>query len=227
MKERGDQLLAHILRGGNGSATNELLDAFFDGYPIERLCLLLQSDEEHAVKVGAWLASELGEKVTPLMSELSQLLDHPLRYVRFFILDAILISATHECGEVVARAIRLIQDPDEAVRGKTLSFLTNATSQQLTTALPYLNNQTIKALLVWLLDADNPQIDQQVMMMKLDDAGSLTRMFAVAASARLAQRDQGLLEHAATSTDPEVSSFANEQLRTLRIRSARRRKRQK
>jgi hypothetical protein len=218
MKEREDQLLEHLLTGGNDSAAIELLDAFHSGYPIERLRPLLQSDEEDAVDSGAWIASELGEKVTPLVNELSPLLNHPSRSVRIYILNAILNATMNAHGEIVAKAVMLIRDPDEAVRWKTLYFLARETKNELAIALPHLKGQTIAALLAWLLDSGNTQTDMQEIITRLSDKDSLTRMFAVAAAARLGPHNLGPLEHAAASTDPEVSSFATEELELLKIR---------
>jgi HEAT repeat protein len=220
MKGREDQLLEHLLTGGNDSAANELLDAFHSGYPIERLRLLLQSDGETALKAGAWIASELGEKVAPLVSDLSRLLNHPSRYVRFFTLDAILGCTMNEHGEVVARAVMLILDPDEAVRWKALHFLANATNNQLTIAVPHLDSQTVAAQLIWLLGSGGTQTDVQEIITRLNDPDPLTRMFAAAAAARLGPHNLAPLEHATACTDSEVSSFANEELEGFRSRQS-------
>jgi hypothetical protein len=216
MNEHEEQLLTHLLTGGDDSTANELLESFYNGYPVERLRPLLQSDNESAVKAGAWIASELAERAAPLMKELFRLLNHPLRYVRFFILDAVLCSTTNEHGEVVARAVMLIRDPDEAVRWKALRFLANATKDQLSSALAYLDNRGGATLLAWLLRTGITQTDIQEIITRLNDPDSLTRMFAVAAAARLGPHNSVPLEHAANSTDSEVSSFAKEALELLK-----------
>jgi hypothetical protein len=202
MRKREEQLLAHLLTGGDDSAANELLGSFYNGYPVERLRPLLQSDNDSAVMAGAWIASELAERSAPLMNELFRLLNHPLRYVRFFILDAVLDSTANEHGEVVARAIMLIRDPDEAVRWKALGFLAYATKDQLSSALTYLDNQGDSTLLAWLLRTGITQTDMQEIITRLNDPDSLTRMFAVAAAARLGQHNSVPLEHACSFGEP-------------------------
>jgi hypothetical protein len=151
------------------------------------------------------------------MNELFRLLNHPLRYVRFFILDAVLDSTANEHGEVVARAIMLIRDPDEAMRWKALGFLAYATKDQLSSALTYLDNQGDSTLLAWLLRTGITQTDMQEIITRLNDPDSLTRMFAVAAAARLGQHNSVPLEHAANSTDSDVSAFAKDELELLRL----------
>jgi HEAT repeat protein len=110
----------------------------------------------------------------------------------------------------------LIQDPDEAVRWKALRFLAKAAKNQLSIAVPHLDSQTVAALLAWLLHSGDTQINMQEIITRLSDPDSLTRRFAAAAAARLGPHNPVLLEHAAASTDSEVSSFANEELEALR-----------
>lgn len=218
MEGRADQLLEEILAGANDSAANELLTEFLRGYPIARLRLLLQSDEQRAVRAGAWIASELGENVAPLVDELSRMLSHSSRYVRFFILDALLGGATNEHGQAIARAVQLIRDPDRAVRWKVLNFLARAPKDRLAAAVPYLDSALITRSLTWLLEADDAPRDRNVVLARLGDRDPVVRMFAAAAAARLGQVDLHSLEHATGSTDPEVRSFAEEQLEALRNR---------
>jgi hypothetical protein len=215
---RADQLLEEILAGANDSAANQLLTEFLRGYPIARLRLLLQSDEESALRAGAWIASELGKKIAPLVDEVSRMLSHSSRYVRFFLLDALLGGATNEDGQAIARAVLLIRDPDRAVRWKVLNFLARAPRENLAAAVPYLGSALIARSLTWLLEADDAPRDRNEVLAKLGDHDPVVRMFAAAAAARLGQVELHSLEHAAGSTDPEVRSFAEEQLEALRNR---------
>jgi hypothetical protein len=215
---RADQLLEEILAGANDSSANELLTEFLGGYPIARLRLLLQSDEESALRAGAWIASELGENIAPLVDEVSRVLSHSSRYVRFFLVDALLGGATSEHGQAIARAVLLIRDPDRAVRWKVLNFLARASEEKLAAALPFLGDCLIAESLTWLLEVDDAPRDRNEILARLGDSDPVVRMFAAAAAARLGQVEHHPLEHAAGSTDPEVSSFAEEQLEAIRNR---------
>lgn len=213
MPQRGDELLTRVCAGENDSTANDLLDEFHAGFPVERLSRLLRCDEEHAVKAGAWIASELGANVAPVMDDLSLLLDHPVRYVRFFVLDAVLAGATPEHGEVISRAMRLLRDRDEAVRWKALHFLTKTTSDQLSAAIPHLRDDRLARLTAWML---NPETDTVGVIERLQDTDGLTRLFAGAAAARLRDRDPAALKRAAASSDRELGSFAEEELEANR-----------
>src|SRR5882672_3886156 len=123
---RGDVLVERIRQGGTGEDARELIAEFAAGYPIANLRRLFQSELDDAVKTGVWIASELGERIAPLLGDLSALLRHPLRYVRGFALDAILVAASPHNGDVIAEAVCLIDDEDEGVRWKAMQFLSRA-----------------------------------------------------------------------------------------------------
>jgi hypothetical protein len=222
--------LEHILQGGNGQAASHLLQEFGDGYPLDRLHLLLESESEEAVAAGAFIAAELGVGGAPLLTEAARLLERTFatvsrrRWVQSDVVDVIVVNATPEHGALIARAVRLIEDVDEAARWTALNFLVNASKDQLGAALPYLANTSIARYLAWLLDSeDTPGRDQDILA-KLGDADPLTRRFAAAAAARLSQHDVVLLQRAADSSDVDVRSFAEHKLGVIRrVQEVRRR----
>ncbi len=215
---RGDELIDRLRAGGNDSSANDLLTEVFRGHPVKSLRRLLHSDEETAVKAGAWILSELGVRAAPMMADIVALLGHPLRYVRFFALDAVLASATAEDGAAVASAIGLINDPDDAVRWKALTFLAWASADQLAASVAHLR-PPLRGLTEWLARASSGAATGRDVLTALDDPDRLARVFAAAAAVRLARRDRGLLERAAASADQEVSTFAREQLESGRLPS--------
>jgi hypothetical protein len=215
---RGDELVEILIGPSSGtvdseSVANELLKEFFGGYPLERLGLLLRSDEPVAVKTGAWIASELGERAAPLMNDISPLLDHPTRYVRFFAIDAVLAAANGDDGAFIARAVLLINDQDGALRWKALQLLARAADVQLAAAVPYLLDGQMRVLVEWLRTAYSADIS-----LRLEDPDLATRLVAVAAAARTADSDRSPLDRAAAGPDEEVASFAKEQLELLGLR---------
>ena len=89
-------------------------------YPVDRLGLLLGSENDWAVETGVWIASELGVDAAPLLDDLRVLLQHPSAAVRFYAADSIYGSAGDDRGDVIAEAIKLIDDPDRGVRWKVM-----------------------------------------------------------------------------------------------------------
>jgi hypothetical protein len=221
---RGDRLVQRLLSGidsrAGEEAANELLREIFAGYPMENLHSLLQSSDSQAVRSGMWILSELGVKAAPLIGDVDKLLDNPIRYVRFFAVDVVLAAATAEHGPTIAKAVALIEDQDKAVRWKVLHLLTRATSAQLASCLAYLEDESLRTRLLWMI---NERLNLQEVRDKLIDHDRASRLFAVAAAARRADEDLAPLKSAATNIDDEVSSFAGEQLELRVIRSRSRR----
>lgn len=193
-----------------GVAANDLLHELFSGYPVENLTRLLRAGDDTCVRTGTWLLSELGERAAPLTGELPVLLGHPLRHVRFFALDVVLVNGRH--GGVLAPALKLTQDPEAAVRWKALSFLAGASQDQLAAGAAGLEAGRVRDLTEWL--AGRPA--SRDVVARLGDSDLTTRLFAAAAAARLAAEDTGPLEAAARAEDREISSFASERLGSSR-----------
>jgi hypothetical protein len=203
----GDALVAQILAGANDDTASELLKAFYAGYPIDRLRLLLRSESDEAVRAGVWIASELGADAAAMAEELPTLLQHHAKYVRFFAVEAVLANASSRSGEAVGRAVSLIEDPEDAVRWKALRLLARASREQLATGLPFIPRAEVAGGLSWLLRERS--LTEVIARL---DGDRVERMFAVAAAARMSRGREEALRHAAASADPEVSMFAREEL---------------
>lgn len=202
--------------------SNDLIAEFYThGYPVEKLIPLLRSDDDKTVKTGAFLAEELGAKAAPLMPELMRLLGHRDRNVRFDILDAVLVAASRSDGEVIARAIALIDDRDRAVRSKTLNFLARADREQLVAGLPHVADREVSAGLGWLVEVEESAADEQVVS-RLIAEDRLVRWFAAVAAARAFRRSPDPLNQAAESSDEELREFAESQQRRFKRERPRR-----
>lgn len=211
----GDQLLNEVLSGGDDNAAQALLNAFFEGYPVERLRELLNCKVDKVAKAGAWIASELGSGAAPLLENFELLLDHPSRYVRFFILDPVLVCAGPNDGHLLGHAVRLLRDEDEAVRWKVWVFLTKASPIQLEIASSNVEDEHIAKLVHWLAKL-KPDAGDEVCE-RAGSADELERMISAVGAARLFEDVPKLLEDASRSLDVQVASFAVEQLKVLRL----------
>jgi hypothetical protein len=212
LSTRVDELVSRIISVGDDEATRELLDEFYSGHPIQGLRRLLQSDKESAVEAGAWIASELGDAVAPIIPELYRLTSHPSKRVRFFVLDALLNAGTPEYGEALAAAVERIQDPDEVVRWKAMNFLARASDGQLTASLGFISRSDVASAIRWLLDSDR-RLDTLAVVHRLEHSDQLSRHVAAATAVRLASRDDTALKRAVACLDREINSFAREQVR--------------
>jgi len=216
--------------GEEGRAANDLLREVLRGYPAQNLGRLIHSDNSKAVQSGAFVVSELGARAAQILDEVDFLLSHPVRNARYDALDAVLVGASPEHGEILAKATMLVKDPDYAVRKKAIKFLANSTHDQLVAAIPFLADQHVSDLVAWLAAIENDAAHLPDILSRLRDSDKTTRMFAAAAAARVAPTDQRGIDEAATSSDPEIRSFAENVIsmldldREIRLRREQRRR---
>lgn len=218
----GDRLLEQVLRGGNGTAANELLSEFFGGYPLHKLRLLLRSRNASAVKTGAFIASELGVQFAPLLDEVQRLLDHAIPDVRFDAVDVVLANEATVQSEVIANVSLFVQDSDKGVRWKALRFLTRVQSRRLEEAVSYIRDASVASMVQWLVESETGGVDARDFSARLSSPDPLIRAFAGIAAARVGTTGNlALLREVADSDDPEVGSFAKDELRLLEMRRQR------
>jgi hypothetical protein len=194
--------------GEEGKAANDLLLEVLRGYPAQNLSRLIHSDNNKAVNSGAFVVSELRERAVQILDEVDFLLSHPSRNARFDALDAVLTGASEDHGSILAKAIMLVIDPDQAVRWKALHFLSKSSPNQLVAAIPYLPGEHETSLVMWLANGGSDPANVPDILSRLHDLDKETRMFAAAAAARVAATDRRGIEEAAASGDPEIRSFA-------------------
>lgn len=216
--QAGDDLIERIRTHSTdddvvGPAANDLLDELYAGYPVENLLRLLHSADNNAVRTGAWLLSELGDLAIPLMDEVSALLAHPLRQVRFFAIDVVLENGDGQDGPEIAQVLTLSRDPDDGVRWKVLGFLAAASPEQLAVGAVWLEDVQLKGLTEWLVRLEAKEFDPRDIGARLEDDDRVVRLFAAAAAARVSDAEHtNLLAHAAAVGDEEIRSFAQARL---------------
>jgi len=205
-----EELLTDPEANDDGLLGNRILKRFHRGAPLEYLRPLLLSPDERLANLGAWIASELGGQGRPLLSLVGGLLRHPAKKVRFWMLDCVLLWAGPSEAREIAQALRLLGDPEKAVRWKAMVFVFRASREQLESALAVFDAEepeSPNALgLRWLLsDAGR---DVEAVESELQSPDAQRRKYAAAAAARMSEEDRRPLLAAASSPDPEVAEFA-------------------
>jgi hypothetical protein len=220
-KERADELLKLIMNDIGSSQidvlSNDLLAEFHRGYPVMNLRPLLHSAEAALVSVGVWIASELGEKGKPLLSDVSPLLRYSEKDVRFDAIDCMLIWATPSNGAELAEVIKLMDDPERSVRWKVMDFLARASNDQLRAGLSTLqvsepNSAHVRSL-QWLLSPE--ALDAEGVTRALQSQDAVFRKYAAVAARRLSKGNKAPLLYAASVPDPDVKNFAEAGLKLL------------
>ena len=196
-------------RVDDGMLANTLLEQFLNGAPMKPLRSLMLSPDMDLAGLGAWIASELGENGKPLLDLTGDLLQHPSKKVRFWMIDCVLLWTDSSNGKELSLAVRLIDDPEKAVRWKTMVFLSRASERQLDAALAWFSKtepgSPIGSGLRWLLDTER---DNEAVEAMLHHSHPRMRKFAAVAASRMAVHNQHPLLIAASSSDSEIAEFA-------------------
>ncbi|WP_146103899.1 hypothetical protein [Nonomuraea solani] len=196
-----------------GPAANDLLSAFYAGYPADNLARLLHCGDDRILRTATWLLSELGDLGAPLIDEVPALLSSPILGVRYDAIVVALENADERHGPIVAQVMTLSQDPESAVRWKVLEFLSDASLEQLEAGAASLPPGQIKELAEWLILQDGEEPDLGGIVIRLEAGDPVTKLFAAAAAASLSgPEDTSLLEQAAKVEQEEIRSFAQERL---------------
>ena len=138
----------------HGVLSNELLREFHRGYSLNELRKLIRSDNPVLVATGAFITDELGVKCRPLLDDLAPLLNNPMKGVRLDALSCALWSLPQH-GCLLAKAIALLDDPEEGVRWKAFDNLCRLSREQVEAANACAEVRTLGAShkdgLSWLL----------------------------------------------------------------------------
>lgn len=202
-----------------GDLTNRLLREFHRGYPLENLRPLLHSDNERLVNTGIWIASELGEKGHSLLNDVSALLKHPIKRVRYFALDCILLWAKGSNKSELASAVALLDDNESAVRWKAMDFLSHASDEQLRAALEYLNSAEPDSMHVsglrWLLGSSGTDPNEAILMLHSQDR--TLRKYGAISAARIARDNKEPLLRSLSINDRDIRQFAERVMNVTQI----------
>jgi hypothetical protein len=214
---RGDELLARVLSGDEWSSgiSNDLLNEFFRGYPIEKLVTLLRNDNEKVVQSGAWIASELARDARPILRDLIPLFDYPNAKVRYSCVETALTAATDEDGEVMGNAVSRIIDDERAVRRMAFELMARADHSPLAAGVPYVKDPQIAGLLEWVLEVESEARDDDEIASRLRKPDGLGRVFAVVAAARVYGRNSHYLQLGVSLDESEAQSLAASELAWL------------
>lgn len=205
---RCDNLLTLLLSTGDGKIANDFVGCLFAGYPVTCLCELMASDDARVVRAGAWLLSEAGIVAAPLVGRFCEFLRHPVREVRFYALDAVLVCCGPENRCQLSSAVSLICDTEQSVRWKAMNCLSKLSLSQLESTIDDQNDSELTSAILWLMTLSDNAAASSDIVERLKHPNSLMRHVAAVAAARLVPIDPSPLRMAKLSEDEEVASFA-------------------
>ena len=192
-----DELFQKVLSGeSDGVEANDLLTAFQRGYPIEKVGELLDSPDQHALKMGVWITSELGSRSRPFLARMACFLTH----------------ATANEPDVIARVLLMTEDREFRVRRMATRFVILVPRDNLNAGLRWLRANAKpewleEVMATWYAVCEG---DYACVSALIDNDHPVARRFGLALAVRIRDEFPQALQHATESHDAEVSRTAKE-----------------
>lgn len=211
---RAESLVGRILSGetGDGRLLNDLVSAFYEGFPLRELRKLFTSTNEHVVAAGMWVASELGSRGRPLLNDVVALLTHPNANVRYYAVDFVMNTVEAGDRDAITSVIGLVSDSDSGVRQMVMKFLLAVPEDIIKAAIDQEVGRLAspgRNLGLRLIVESIGHRDADAILAALASNDPIVRRYAVAAAGRLRPYDRRPLEQALRSDDDDVSTFAS------------------
>jgi uncharacterized membrane protein len=214
---RGSQLISEMLTNSEEfykkGKSYQLLQEYFDGFPIETLKPLLNSSNNFIQRSVAWIVSELGVEASGMIRDIVKLLDVDDQFVRYHALESIMICSFGEKVNEFINVIHSLEADNGVIRVHAMTLISNANSLQLNAAIHSLTDHSetkeshlegLSALLK--ADSLNPEFILN-MIMHID---SVKRKYGAILAKKLMQKFPKLIFHVAMSEDTDLRNFYQE-----------------
>ena len=113
----------------------ELLELYFDAKSLDSLKQMLKSNCYEVVKVGVWIASELGSRGEEVIDEAVNLITKNDRYLTYHVMDIIAVNAKGTHLSKFMHLIRQLSSHDNVISGYAKRLIPRCTKEQLDYAL--------------------------------------------------------------------------------------------
>lgn len=212
----GQEMLQRLLSppdDDDGAVANDFLGELGRTVPLERLRLLLTSDNAKTRGAGAFLATFQNQNISSMVGELAALLGDDNPRIRFDAVESILRCSTRDDGEHLAQALFALDDEHEFVRMGAVQFVQFAKDWQLKLARQHAALLRPQTAFSAIADVSEQWRDDASGMIRamLDHAEPVVRRYGcgLAGRARWVVVD-AFVEWARASFDPEISKLATD-----------------
>jgi hypothetical protein len=210
----GDQLIRELLSNSSEFEKKgkeyELLQVYFDGYPLETLRHLLLSKDDGVQRVAVYVVNELGSYGCELLDEIIPLLNYSDRDIFIDAIEVVAVCAVGANVEKYVHVVRAMNSSDVAIRRLSMFLISNATPPQLEAAKQLLSTDASGQVhcrgISWLLGISELTIE--IVTEMLHDEDAVIRAYGAIAAKKLIDKYPILIEKAASSPDDDVQVFA-------------------
>lgn len=187
----------------------QLLQTYFDGYPIETLRPLLQSDNESINRAATFVISELGDQACDLLDEVIPLLSRKNRRIKCEVLESIMVCSTGEKAKHFIHIAQSLEREEKVVRKLAMRFVYRASSSQIKAVLKLLKPSSLHYKgLSKLLKSSALTINEITDMLRSNEA--LLRRYATIIAIKNSDQNSELIKDSVLNSDQDILEFIQE-----------------
>jgi HEAT repeat protein len=211
---RGEQLIRDLLadprKFGDEGRAYGLLQAYFEGLPLETLHPLLRSDDSLVQRAAVFVASELGSQAKGLVDDVIPLLHSGDRYLQYHAMEVLAVCCEAERAKEFAHVAQALESDDDVLRALAMRLISSADVSQLEAArrifeTPDSHHQTHDHALATL--AEGNRVDPAIIVAMIHNADPLVRRYGAIAAKRLIREFPNLMTELESIDDADLRNF--------------------
>ena len=118
-----EKMIELVLTGEEYEFSQELCEAFWNGFPVENLRPLLASPSLRVQALGSYLVYELGGKARPLLDDIVSNLEHSDAQIRADAINCLADCVTKFDTDLAGRLVLMLADEDPFVQRIAMKFV--------------------------------------------------------------------------------------------------------
>lgn len=215
-RAQAEEQIADLLRDPHAferaGKSNELLQHYFRGYPVESLRPLLLHPDAGVKRVALWLAAELPQQMGGLLDCIIPFLADSNVFERQHALQTVFLCAKGDDLDKMLHVFLALEDPDPTLRERTMSLLLNASVEQLSAASGDRRNRlgpsrNLHAAGITVL-VQEPPLESNLLEQLITHEEPLFRRYAAIAAERNWETRPDAALAAERSAEPDIREFA-------------------
>lgn len=193
--------------------TYQLLQEYFNGFPLETLRPLLCHEEPLIRRAAVWVTSELGVSGCSLLNDAITLIYDEDRYIRYHALEIVAVCSVGENLNEYIKIVSFLESNDDVIRVLVMRLISNADKLHLEVAARFFGlkgsyHKLHNEGLLKLLEVEKTPPEEVFLM--INSCEPLTRKYGIIAAKKLFAKFPKIILDAVDNEDSDISRFSKE-----------------
>ena len=210
----GDILISQLLMNPNefydSGTAYELLQEYFNGYPINTLIPLIQSENKFICRTAIWITSELGLSARELIVPVSKRIIDPDVFISCYAMEIIANCASEERLDVFLNIFNYLNHTNQKVRLSLMNIISNLSTSRIQEAYNGFNDDDHFVIhkngMEFLLDENRLTINS--IYEKLNSNVKIEKKYGIIAAKRGGEKFYKILLESTQNLDEDIAAFS-------------------